>query len=138
MITHWFCILILVFGYFLCSFSFSNHRRVCRILDHRRPAAVQNIQDVNRKFEFNHKLSNNRKIEFINNFENIDLSIRFGVFSRLSDHHSRPLSPNRRLLYLSSRLLSHKSTKIRYYMIRAAQNNFFFKNRSNSRRVMFI
>ena len=50
--------------------------------------------------------------------------------------HSRPLSPNRRVLSQNSRPLSQKCIKFMKYMIRAAQNIQNFKNRPNSRKVM--
>ena len=60
------------------------------------------------------------------------------IFLSETDLCSWLLPPIRRSLSQNSRPLSHKSTKIRKYMIRAAQNIQNYKNRPNSHRVMLI
>ena len=60
------------------------------------------------------------------------------IFLSETDLCSWLLPPIRRSLSQNSRPLSHKSTKIRKYMIRAAQNIQNYKNRPNSHKVLLI
>ena len=88
---------------------------------------AQSIQNI--------KQSNNRKV----------MPTWINIFTQNVDNHlliaspgSVGVIPDCRALSQNSRLLSHKRTKIRKYIIRGAQNIQNFKNQPNNRKVMMF